>query len=171
MSKDQMRVLAGVAAAATFSAVFFVVVFRLTEIDLTPPGGIDTAWRLEYALKCEVFVALCLLAGVARISTRRFFMADAISGDPSPALEIDRRYVQNTTEQVLLAIVAHLALVCIVDANSLRAVAILAMLFVIGRATFWLGYHRSGPARAFGFGTTFYPTVAAYLFILFRLID
>jgi hypothetical protein len=171
MSNDQKRVLAGMAAASVFSAVFFLVVFRLTEIDITPPGGIDTAWRLEYALKCDVFAALCLLAGVGWISNRRFLMADAIGGDPSPALEIDRRYVQNTTEQLILAIVAHLALVCVVDANSLRAVAVLAMLFVIGRATFWIGYHRSGTARAFGFSTTFYPTVGAYVFVLIRLIN
>lgn len=37
------------------------------------------------------------------------------------------------------------------------------------RITFWFGYHRSGPARAFGFGITFYPTVAAYAFLLFRM--
>jgi len=170
MSNDQRKVLGGMAAAVAFSAVFFTAVFRLTAIDLTPPGGIETSWRLEYALKCEVFAALCLLAGVAVIANRRFFLPDAIAGGETPSIEIDRRYLQNTLEQLVLAIVAHLALVTIVAPESIRAVAILVALFVIGRATFWIGYHRSGPARAFGFATTFYPTVAAYAFVVYRLV-
>ncbi len=70
----------------------------------------------------------------------------------------------------MLAIVAHLALVTIVAPESIRAVAVLVMLFVIGRVTFWIGYHVSGPARAFGFGTTFYPTVAVYAYVVSRLV-
>ena len=93
------------------------------------------------------------------------------SGDPAPSIEIDRRYIQNTLEQLILAIVAHLALVTIVAPESIRAVAVLVMLFVIGRVTFWIGYHYSGPARAFGFGTTFYPTVAVYVFLLSRIFS
>jgi len=170
MSNEQRKVLAGMATAVVFSAAFFEVVFRMTAIDLMPPGGIEISWRLEYALKCEVFAALCLLAGVALIANRRFFIADAIGGGPSPSIEIDRRYIQNTLEQLVLAIVAHLALVTIVAPESIRAVAVLVMLFVIGRATFWIGYHRSGSARAFGFATTFYPTVAVYAFVVYRIL-
>ena len=170
MSKDQKKVIAGAVAASVFSVVFFEIVFRETNFGLTPPGGIDISWRLAYALKCEVFTALCLLAGVGMIANRRFFIADAIAGGPSPSLEIEQRYVENTLEQLVLAIVAHLALVVVVPDDSIRAVAILVMLFVIGRATFWLGYHISGPARAFGFATTFYPTVAVYLYVVSRIV-
>jgi hypothetical protein len=80
MSNDQRKVIAGAVAASVFSAAFFVVIFRLTAIGLTPPGGIDTSWRLAYALKCEVFAALCLLAGVGTIANRRFFIPNAIGG-------------------------------------------------------------------------------------------
>ena len=170
MSNDQRKVVAGVVAAIMFSAAFFVVVFRLTEIELMPLGGIETSWRLEYALKCDVFAALCLLAGVATVGNRRFFLPDAIAGGSSPSIEIDLRYLQNTLEQLVLAVVAHLALVTIVAPESIRAVAVLVMLFVIGRVTFWIGYHRSGPARAFGFATTFYPTVAAYAFVVLKIV-
>jgi len=171
MSKDQKKVIAGAVAASVFSVVFFEIVFRETNFGLTPPGGIDISWRLAYALKCEVFTALCLLAGVGMIANRRFFIADAIAGGPSPSLEIEQRYVENTLEQLVLAIVAHLALVVVVPDDSIRAVAILVMLFVIGRATFWVGYHISGSARAFGFATTFYPTVAAYAYVVSRILS
>lgn len=170
MSSEQRKVLAGMAAAVVFSAAFYVIVFRLTDSGLTPSGGIEASWRLAYALKCDVFAALCLLAGVAMIANRRFFIPDAIEGGRSAAIEIDERYLQNTLEQLVLAIVAHLALATIVPAESIRAVAILVMLFVIGRVTFWIGYHVSGSARAFGFATTFYPTVAVYVFVVSRIV-
>ena len=170
MSNDQRKVVAGAIAATVFCVAFFEVVFRLTDFGLTPPGGIDVSFRLTYALKCEVFAAPCLLAGVGAIANRRFFIPDAIGGGPSPSIEIEQRYVENTLEQLLLAMVAHLVLVVVVPDDSIRAVAILVMLFVIGRATFWLGYHISGPARAFGFATTFYPTVAVYVYVVSRIV-
>ena len=171
MSNDQRKVLAGMAAAVLFSAAFFEVMFHSTAIGLAPPGVIESSWRLAYALKWEVIAALCLLAGIAKIANRRFFIAEAIDGAAAPSIEIDRRYIQNTLEQLVLAIVAHLALVTIVAPESIRAVAVLVMLFVIGRVTFWIGYHYSGPARAFGFGTTFYPAVAVYVFLLSRIFS
>jgi len=83
MTNEQRKVVAGAAAAVVFSVAFFELVFRLTAIDLTPSGGIEIWWRLEYALKCEVFAALCLLAGVGLIANRRFFLSDAIEGGAS----------------------------------------------------------------------------------------
>ena len=109
--------------------------------------------------------------GCREDANRRFFIPEAIDGALAPSIEIDRRYLQNTLEQLVLAIVAHLALVTIVAPESIRVVAVLVMLFVIGRVTFWIGYHYSGPARAFGFGTTFYPTVAVYVFLLTRIFS
>src|SRR5215469_12105102 len=146
MSNDQKKVVAGAIAAVVFSVTFFEVVLNLTNVGSTPLAGVDVSTRLEYALRCEVFAALCLLAGVGKVGNRRFFTPEAITGDPAASIEIDRRYVQNSTEQLLLAMIAHLTLVLIVPDGSTRVVAILVMLFVIGRVTFWIGYHISGPA-------------------------
>jgi MAPEG family protein len=171
MSNEQTKVLAGAAAAVVFSAAFFETVFRMTDFGLTPPGGIETTWRLEYAFKWEVVAALCLLAGVARIANRRFFIPEAIEGGAAKSIEIDQRYLQNTLEQLVLAFVGHLALVTMVAPESIRVVGVLVMLFVIGRVTFWIGYRYSGTARAFGFATTFYPTVAVYVYVVLRMVD
>ena len=109
MSNDQRKVVIGAIAAIVFIATFFEVVFRLTDFRLTPPGGIDVSWRLEYALKCEVFAALCLLAGVGMIANRRFFIPEAIAAGPWPSIEIERRYV-GTRSNMVFEVVAHLAL-------------------------------------------------------------
>ncbi len=42
-------------------------------------------------------------------------------------------------------------------------IPLLVALSCIGRAAFWFGYGGGAASRAFGFGTTFYPTVAAYV--------
>ena len=171
MSSDQTEVLAGMIGATVFSIAFFEIVFRMTDFGMIPPGEIGIDLRLEYALKWEAIAALCLLAGVGFIASRRFFIPEAISGNPVAAIDIDRRYVQNTLEQLVLAFVAHLALVLIVPADSIRVIAVLVMLFVFGRLMFWIGYHVSGSARAFGFATTFYPTVAVYVFVTSRILS
>lgn len=41
--------------------------------------------------------------------------------------------------------------------------------FAVARVAFWVGYHMAPPLRAFGFAATFYPTVLAALWVLWRL--
>ena len=54
----------------------------------------------------------------------------------------------------------RLALYC--PPEEARTLIILTILFVLGRVLFWVGYHYNPYVRAFGFGITFYPTVAVY---------
>ncbi|HUO03734.1 MAG TPA: MAPEG family protein [Candidatus Binataceae bacterium] len=170
MSNEQKKVMAGIVSAIVFCTAFFEVAFRAASIDLAPPGGIDAAWRLSYAIRWESISALCLFAGVGLVANRRFVIPEAIAGDAVPAVEIDRRYVQNTLEQLMLAFVVHLAMATILPDNELRVIPILVALFVIGRVAFWIGYHIAPTARAFGFATTFYPTIVAYVYVVSRVL-
>ena len=56
-----------------------------------------------------------------------------------------------------------LALYC--PPEEARTLIILTALFLMGRVLFWVGYHYNPYVRAFGFGITFYPTVAVYLWL------
>jgi uncharacterized membrane protein YecN with MAPEG domain len=169
MTKEQKIVLIGMIGAATFSAVFFEFAFRATALDLLLVKDLEAGDRLAYAVRCDVIAALCMLAGVAMIANRRFLLPEAIGGGRAASLEVDLRYLTNTTEQLVLAVIAHLALSVELPAGSLRAIPILVVLFVIGRIAFWIGYRISPVGRAFGFATTFYPTVAAYGYVLLRM--
>ena len=169
MSSDQKKVLIGMGRAIVFSAAFFVCMFRLLNIDITPPRGLDLAWKLSHAIKWDAIAALCLLAGIGWVANQRFTSPGAIDGSPAPFLDIDRRYVQNTLEQLMLAVIAHLGLAVELPDNALQAIPILVALFVIGRVAFWIGYHIAPSARAFGFATTFYPTVAAYVYVIAKI--
>lgn len=158
------------ASAAVFSAVFVSAGHLL--LDLPVPPAESPGDRIAYALRCDFWAGLALLAGVARVAGQRFFSNQIDGSVPAEgrALQVNRTYIQNTTEQLLLLVLAHSALSLVLQAEALPLIPLLVFLFLIGRATFWAGYLRSAPARAFGFGTTFYPTVAVFLYVGLRFV-
>ncbi len=167
MAGDQTRVLAGMFAAAVFGALWVAVGFAAGSSSFG--NSTPSAERLAYALRYEIFVALTLLVGVGNVARQRFFSAAAIDGSAparGSAIDIDTRYIQNTTEQCVLAIPGHLALAVSLPAASLHVIPVLVSLFVFARACFWIGYRVHPATRAFGFAATFYPTVGVYLYVL-----
>lgn len=172
MPTPRVSIFAGMFAAALFAIAW--VVFGLAywpEPALNTLTAID---RLQYALICEIFLTLTLLLGVGLVAQQRFFSDQQIDGsepDKGSALDINIRYLQNTLEQVVLAVIAHLALALVVPASSLNIIPVLVSLFVIARICFLVGYHISAPARAFGFATTFYPTVGVYVYVIGVVLD
>ncbi len=42
-------------------------------------------------------------------------------------------------------------------------IPLLVALFCLGRAAFWAGYAKGAGGRAFGFATTFYPSLFAWV--------
>lgn len=125
----------------------------------------DIADRLALALRLDLAVLLCLVAAIGRVANQRFRSAEDIGGagspGESPMVHRSRAILQNTLEQVVLAIPVHLALALLLPADRMAVIAALVLLFVIGRIAFTVGYPHGGPGRAFGFGLTFYPSVAA----------
>jgi hypothetical protein len=170
MNADQRAVLAGMAGAAIFSALFVWLGSAL--LDISSPLAASPADRIAYALRCDFWAGLALLAGVGRVAGERFFSGQIDGAVPAEGreLQVDRAYIQNTSEQLLLLLVAHAGLALVLPAGSLGVIPLLVALFLVGRVTFWAGYLRSPPGRAFGFATTFYPTVAVFFYVAFRLV-
>lgn len=121
--------------------------------------------RLAFALRCDLFVAAWLAAAVAAVARGRFFSAADIGGSghgaASPRIAVASAVLQNTLEQAVLAVVAHLGLASLLRGREVVLVPLLVALFCAGRFAFWRGYERGAGGRAFGFGLTFYPTVFA----------
>jgi hypothetical protein len=130
---------------------------------LVPPAD-DLATRLAFAARWLLAPGCALLVGIVAAG-RRGFYPDAIDGTRTPAnrgLEIGLRYNQNTLEQVVLAVIAWLGLAIRAPHAGLAFIPAMAVLFVVGRATFWVGYLLHPTARAFGMTMTVLPTVVAY---------
>jgi hypothetical protein len=112
---------------------------------------------------------------VGNVARGRFLSAADIRGSgfaaPSPRIAVDIAIVQNTLEQAVLALGAHLALASQLAPREMSLMPYLVALFCLGRACFWLGYRGGAGSRAFGFATTFYPTVFAYGLAILNVID
>jgi len=130
----------------------------------------DIPHRLAFAAQWLIIPGMTLLAGVIG-AARRGLYADAIEGTRTPtswSLEVNLRYNQNTVEQVLLAAIAWAGLALALPHESLVAIPAMALLFGLGRLTFWIGYVLHPLARAFGMTMTGVPTIAAYVWLVAR---
>jgi MAPEG family len=171
LRNEQRDVLLGMLAAMLGSAGFLYLGHRF----LPPfvPVLMDPLDRVLYTLRWLVLPTSMLVLGVARMAAGRFFSRHAIDGSApiqGDGLDIDQRYLVNTAEQLLLYAVAHLALALHLDGTSVRLVPVFALWFAFARGAFWYGYHRHPLTRSFGFGATFYPTVAVILYDLAHIV-
>lgn len=172
MSPDQQKVKVGAATAAIISIVFIYTGYQIFPFVLTPMVTIGD--KLAFVIQCEIFALLMLVAGIAAVANQRFLHKEAIDGatiDLPISIQINLRYNQNTLEQFVLAVVAHLVLATVVEPDSLKIIPILVCWWIIGRIMFWIGYHVYPVGRAVGFGSTFYPTIGVIGYNIYRIIS
>lgn len=162
----QRGVRRGMLAAAALTAIVFAVAFAWHPLIIGRSPGPGA--RLAFALRCDLFVLLWPVAMIGHIARQRFFSPEDIDGSgltsPTPAVAVNRAVLENTVEQALLAVGAHLALAVTVAPDHLVLIPLLVGTFAVGRALFWLRYRHGAEARSFGFAATFDPTVAAYAY-------
>lgn len=104
---------------------------------------------------------------IGRLAQRRFFDDAATDGQPLTAgAALDAKVLQNTVEQIVLALCIWPLVGFFLGAGTVLA---LGIAFALARVAFWVGYHVAPPLRAFGFAATFYPTVLAAIWVLYRL--
>ncbi len=116
-------------------------------------------WVVALAL---LLAAIVPALAVARLAARRFFDDTAIDGaafPPGSPGDIDSRVLQNSIEQLVLAVAVWPASGILLATTGPGVVLCLGIGFLIARLAFWIGYHVSPPLRAFGFAASFYPTV------------
>ena len=116
---------------------------------------------------------LVMMLMVGRLAQRRFFDDAVIDGDAfasGSAADIDQRVLRNTVEQLVLALCIWPAAAVILQGDGPGVIVALGLGFAVARLAFWVGYHLSPPLRAFGFGASFYPTVAVSGWSLWRLL-
>ena len=158
----QRRVALRMALAVAITTIAFLAAAHVDTHRALQP----VAPRLATSLRIDILTMLWLAATVGNVARLRFFspqdIAGSSGGEPGAAVRAASAILQNTLEQAVLAIVAHLALAATLPAPTTLLMT-LTGLFCVGRALFWLGYRRGAAARALGFALTFYPSVAALL--------
>jgi len=168
----QRGVLVGMGLGAAITVLGLAWAIRSAPPVLVPAPLFANA--IERAVAWDVFVLGCLLANIGWLARHRFFTPEDIDGsaltEGTPAARAIQGALQNTLEQVVLAVGAHLAWAALMPRNWQPAIPVAVAFFVLGRLLFWWGYTRGAPARALGFALTFYPSVALMVLLLWRVI-
>jgi hypothetical protein len=138
------------------------------------PGVIDfpedPADRIAFALRADVLLLLCLLAGVRWVSSTRYRSAEDNPGSayapPSPRLAVPLAFLQNTLEQTVITALALVALATVEGDAPLAYICASVPLFALGRIAFARGYPKGAGGRAFGMALTALPSVGAILWLI-----
>jgi hypothetical protein len=160
LSQQQKGVFAGMVCAALLTAGAF-----LSPILPSVPEGMEQ--HLKLWLACSLLCSLWLMIGVMRLARHRFFTPEDIDGGGlntnSARVNLLQAQLQNTLEQTVLAVIAYGAWTFLASPDRVSLVIIFSAYFAIGRLCFLIGYAHGAPARAFGFGLTFYPSAVLIL--------
>ncbi|QRM35265.1 MAPEG family protein [Microvirga sp. VF16] len=123
--------------------------------------------QIAFALKADLPVFIWLAACVRSVATGRFNSPvdrrGAAFGPPSPALAVRTAVLQNSLEQTVLAVGAHLILATVLRGSELILIPVLVFLYLVGRLAFAFNYVKGAPSRAFGMVLTGAPTGVGYV--------
>lgn len=121
-------------------------------------GAIITVVILVLPFVCPIFLllssvqlffisllipTLTYILGIVRIANLRFFdekVTNPILQNNTEKLIIYRQYLQNTLEQLMLALITYATLCFVLPIGSIYLILLLSVLFGIGRILFMLGY-------------------------------
>ena len=84
-------------------------------------------------------------------------------------MEIDGRVADNTLQQTFVFAIASLSLSTVVPLHHLQVIWACAIVFVVARAVFWLGYRLNPLFRAPGMSATGYMNLGMILYLLFHM--
>jgi hypothetical protein len=158
-----------VAAGAISGVVTMVLVTWLLYASL-PSSTVDP---LIYALRWLPLAALPLLAMVVAVGNARALgpAIDPTAGAEDPAMRINIRVLDNTLQQLVLFVVGSLGLAASLGPDEVKVLGAAAIVFVLARVAFWIGYRIDPLYRAAGFAATAYLNIgliAAALWFAFR---
>jgi uncharacterized MAPEG superfamily protein len=152
-----------------FSAVFFA---GGKQVWHWVPTSWDVGDRMALVVQNSVFAILPGVIGICIVAAQRLNpkMWVGRMAKPNSALDINTRFILNTFEQFIAFFVANAGLALYCPPEEARSLVLLTILFVAGRILFWIGYHYNPLVRAFGFGIGFYPTVAAFAWLMLMMV-
>ncbi|HYD25344.1 MAG TPA: MAPEG family protein [Croceibacterium sp.] len=161
MRKEQKIVAIG---AASGIAAMLAGMFGLSSLMPALPVTADAGERLAFAAQWTALAALPLFLAITAVGNARF-KSDAIdptAGKDDRAMIINGRMVDNTLQQFALFVSASFAVAASAAGNALNVIAMGAIIFVVARLAFWVGYRVDPLYRAFGMAATSYLNVVLF---------
>lgn len=150
--RRQRRV--GMIAIAVAAPVALALWLAIAYLAPPLPGMDSLGGRMLFALKCCCLAVLfCLVTGVEAVAHERLSSPafDPLAGFETRRLRVNERYLQNTLEQILVFAAGLFGLAAYSpDGSAMRAVLATTVVWIVARAAFWIGFHRSVAMRGLG---------------------
>jgi hypothetical protein len=144
VTPGQRRTTMGsIAVSAVVTAILWYLLVRFLPV----PVGAEP---LLTALACSALAALlALVPGVEAIAHERLFTPgiNPLAGFETHRMRVNFHYLSNTLEQF---VIFAAGLVAVSAYASPRLLVIIAIMWVLERWAFWIGYHLSPLLRGFG---------------------
>lgn len=165
MTRDQKSVAVG---ALTGISTMLLTLVALATFMPAIAAEATAGERLAYAVQWIAFAALPLALSIAVVGNGRFNSEaiDPTAGKECAAMIINGRVVDNNVQQYLLFGAASLAVAAGARGDQLGVIAGAAIVFVIARLLFWIGYRIRPVYRAAGFASTFYLNLVLFGYAL-----
>jgi uncharacterized MAPEG superfamily protein len=165
MTNDQKAVAIGASGGI---ATMVVTLVALSSLLPGMSADATAGQRLAFAVQWIALAALPLALAIGSVGNARFSSEaiNPLAGKESPETAINCRVVDNNVQQYLLFGAATLAVASGSRGDQLGVVAAAAIVFVIARLVFWIGYRIRPVYRAAGFASTFYLNLGLFGYAL-----
>ena len=168
LSVKQLGVFKGMAAAMGLAVV--VIAMGIVFDPFSYAQVEDISSKLAVLGQSLILPVVFLMASIARLARFRFFSPEDIDGsalsNATHEASVLQSLLQNTLEQLLMTAMVYSIWVFTMPTAWLSVLPLCSLLFAIGRITFFKGYAKGAPARAFGFALTFYPSVLLMVIVV-----
>ncbi|XP_067824487.1 uncharacterized protein [Heptranchias perlo] len=152
------------AISSVFVALIFIpwILYGLyLFVPFEPPPCPDLTSRMTFTLRCNIIAITPVLLGVIIGSLSRLCSTAIDPLDTNVrAVLIHQRYVGNSIEQFTIYFINMVVMATYLHQEHLKIIPILAGLFAVARLMYWITAGLSSAYRGFGFGLTFFPTLA-----------
>ena len=172
INRDQLGVLRGMTTGAAISALGLAWGLATNPFDLA--GQVSLDHRLELGLAADLGLALWLAVSIGWMARLRFVSSADLHGSgvgvATPRARILQAVLQNSLEQIGLAVLVHLLWIVLMPAAWLAAVPVASGLCLVGRIGFGWGYGKGAAQRSLGFALSFYPSLFMLLLMVAVLL-
>jgi uncharacterized MAPEG superfamily protein len=161
MNKEQKKVAVGAASGVILMLGSLAILSRVMP---ALAEFADAGERLAFAAKWIAFAAAPLFLAIIAVGNARFASEaiDPTAGKESRAMLINGRVADNTLQQYVLFAAATLAVAAAGRGDQLGVVSAAAVVFIVARFAFWIGYRIDPIYRAFGFASTAYLNIVLF---------
>jgi len=172
LTTKQQGVARGAATAAILTVTGLAGVALLLPETLLPTD--EPVARMVWAMQWALLPIITLVVAVGRMGNQRFYTPQDIDGagltQPTEEARIRQAILQNTLEQVVIALPVYLVWALVMPLGWLPSICVAATLFVCGRVLFTHRYVKGAAGRAMGFGLTFYPSMGMLVALVCMIV-